>query len=240
MSESKIELIVKWLKEQISTSGTAGYVLGLSGGVDSAVCAGLIRKATSNALALILPIESDPADITDAQSVASVFNLKYEYIDLTQIYDNLIKILPDSNRVVQGNLKARLRMILLYYYANINNLLVCGTGNKTELLLGYFTKYGDGASDVLPLGDLYKYQVREIAGEMGIPERIIKKIPSAGLWLGQTDEAEIGYNYAEIDKTLDQIAQGKIEGDCAKKLKQMIDRNEHKRKPTKIFSVNKS
>ncbi len=234
----KIELIVNWLKKELRSSGAAGYVLGLSGGLDSAVCAGLIKKATANVLGLILPIESDPEDINDAKELASSFDLTYQYIDLTSVYRDLIKILPVGEQVAQGNIKARLRMVILYYYANINNYLVCGTGNKTELLLGYFTKYGDGASDVLPLGDLYKYQVREMASVMGISDRIKNKVPTAGLWPGQSDEAEIGYSYCEIDSTLEQIAQYQIHGDCANKLQQMITRSEHKRQPPKILYFN--
>ncbi|GAI53780.1 unnamed protein product, partial [marine sediment metagenome] len=141
--------------------------------------------------------------------------LKTQYIDLTPIYRNLIKFLPDNNQVALGNIKARLRMVLIYYYANFNNYLVCGTGNKTEISLGYFTKYGDGACDILPLGDLYKFEVREIARVLGIPEQIIKKVPSAGLWQGQTDEGEIGFSYDVIDKTLQEIEKNQIKGDVA-------------------------
>jgi NAD+ synthase len=200
----------------------------------------LIKKATSNALGLILPIESDPIDIEDAKEIADIFDLKCQQFDLTEVFNGLVKILPGADRVSRGNIKARLRMIVLYYYANINHFLVCGTGNKTEIMLGYFTKYGDGACDVLPLGDLYKYQVREIAGDIGVPVKIIEKIPTAGLWPGQSDEAEIGYEYSQIDTTLEQIAQCRIQGDCANKLQQMIIQSEHKRQPPKIFYFNES
>ncbi len=230
----KIEFIVKWLKEQLIDSGTDGYVLGLSGGLDSAVCAGLISKATSNALGLIIPIESDPVDIEDARHIAGIFDLKCELIELLPVYRDFVKIMPDGNKNVQGNLKTRLRMIILYYYANLKNLMVCGTGNKSEILLGYFTKYGDGASDVLPLGDLYKYQVRELAREIGIPEKVIGKTPSAGLWPGQTDEGEIGFSYQDIDSTLRDMLDCRAAGKCAQELKEMIAHSEHKRNPPKI------
>lgn len=232
-----IEVITKWLKKQLVDSGTKGYVLGLSGGLDSAVCAGLIKKANAGILALILPIESDPADIANAMDLARELGITCEHIDLMPTYNNILKLLPDSSPMVLGNLKARLRMIVLYYYANLNNYLVCGTGNKTELQLGYFTKYGDGASDVLPLGDLYKYQVREIARTMGIPDKIIKKVPSAGLWPGQTDEGEIGFSYEEIDGTLQDINACRAAGKCAQKLQEMIALSDHKRNPPKICKI---
>jgi NAD+ synthase len=114
---------------------------------------------------------------------------------------------------------------------------VCGTGNKTELTIGYFTKFGDGASDILPLGDLYKSRVREIARELGVPQKIIDKKPSAGLWSGQTDEEEIGFSYEELDRTLQEIHAGQVSGACAQKLQDMIVRSEHKRQLPKIFYV---
>ena len=123
---------------------------------------------------------------------------------------------------------------MIMVMGQLNNYLVCGTGNKTELSLGYFTKYGDGACDILPLGDLYKFEVKEIARALGIPEQIIKKVPSAGLWQGQTDEGEIGFSYDVIDKTLQEIEKNQIKGDVAEKLKFRIEHNEHKRKPPKI------
>jgi NAD+ synthase len=234
MRDDVIHKIVQWLKDELNITKTKGFVLGLSGGLDSAVCAALTKKVTDDCLGLILPIESDVRDLNDASEIATVISLKTQYIDLTSVYNSLIKFLPDSNQVALGNIKARLRMVVLYYYANLNNYLVCGTGNKTELALGYFTKYGDGASDILPLGDLYKYKVRDLATALDIPEAIIKKTPSAGLWKGQTDEEEIGYSYDELDKTLQEIENGKIESSTAKKLKSMIDASEHKRNPPKI------
>lgn len=234
MRDDVIHRIIQWLKDELNVTKTKGFVLGLSGGLDSAVCAALTKKVTDDCLGLILSIESDVHDLDDASEMATVINLKTQYIDLTSVYNSLIKFLPDSNQVALGNIKARLRMVVLYYYANLNNYLVCGTGNKTELALGYFTKYGDGASDILPLGDLYKYEVRDLATALNIPEAIIKKTPSAGLWKGQTDEEEIGYSYDELDRTLQEIQSGKIESSIAKKLKSMIDTSKHKRNPPKI------
>jgi NAD+ synthase len=239
MSNDIVRQIVEWLKSQLQESHTKGFVLGLSGGLDSAVCAALIRKATENCLGLILPIESDVKDLDDAATVASAVNIKTQYIDLTTTYKNLIKLLPDDDRLALGNLKARLRMIVLYYYANLNNYFVCGTGNKTEISLGYFTKYGDGACDLLPIGDLYKTEVRELAHVLEIPETMINKVPSAGLWAGQTDEGEIGFPYCEIDKTLQALKAGRTEGHCAERIGAMIAKSEHKRKPPKICTLKK-
>ena len=237
MRDDIIHKIVQWLKDELNVTKTKGFVLGLSGGLDSAVCAALTKKATDDCLGLILPIESDVHDLDDASEIATTMSLKTQYMDLTSVYKSLIKFLPDSNQIAFGNIKARLRMVVLYYYANIHNYLVCGTGNKTELTLGYFTKYGDGACDILPLGDLYKYKVRELAKALNIPEAIIKKTPSAGLWKGQTDEEEIGYSYDELDRTLAEIENNQIKGDVAKKLKFRIEQNEHKRKPPKICYI---
>ncbi len=229
-----VDRIVLWLKDELAESHTDGIVVGLSGGLDSSVCAALIRKANDNCLGLILPVESEVNDIDDAAEVASLIDLKTQYVDLTPVYTHLIKLLPERKHVALGNIKARLRMVVIYYYANIHNYLVCGTGNKTEFSLGYFTKYGDGACDVLPLGDLYKCEVREIGGLLGIPEKIIEKVPSAGLWKGQTDEGEIGFSYEEVDKTLKEIAECRTRGDCAERLQSMMRQSEHKRKPPKI------
>ncbi|MGB3342252.1 MAG: NAD+ synthase [bacterium] len=237
MSNLVIEKIVNWLLKQLQDSKTSGFILGLSGGLDSAVCAALMKRVTDNCLGLIMPIESALQDIDDASRVADALNMRTEYTDLTSVYGNLTKLLPGGNQVALGNIKARLRMVVLYYYANLNNYLVCGTGNKTELMLGYFTKYGDGACDILPLGDLYKYEVHQIAETLNIPKAIIEKTPSAGLWRGQTDEGEIGFPYGQIDKTLDEIDQGKISGICAEKLHKMIEKNVHKRRLPLICSL---
>lgn len=234
MDNTSTSIIIQWLKDELVATKAEGFVIGLSGGLDSSVCAALLKKATDNCLGLILPIESDVKDIDDASEVASLFNIKTEYIDLTPVYHHVIKFLPDKNHVAKGNVKARLRMIMLYYYANFNNYLVCGTGNKTEFMLGYFTKYGDGACDILPLGDLYKHEVRELAQTLGVPPKIIEKVPSAGLWQGQTDEGEIGCSYDDMDRVLQEIENGQMKGDVAEKLKSMMEQSEHKRRLPKI------
>jgi NAD+ synthase len=229
--------MVVWLKDRLKATGTKGFVLGMSGGLDSSVCAALIRQASDNCLGLILPIESDIKDLDDASALASTLNIETQYIDLTATYKNLVTLLPDGDRVALGNVKARLRMIVLYYYANLNNCLVCGTGNKTEISLGYFTKHGDGACDILPLGDFYKGEVRELARELNIPEEIIDKVPSAGLWSGQTDEEEIGFTYEQMDRALKNLDKGEVADETCQKLREVVNRNAHKRGMPKIFSM---
>lgn len=237
MWQETAQKIVAWLKEQVQITSTKGYVLGMSGGLDSSVCAALISQATEHCLGLILPIESEVKDLDDASAVASALNMRTEYIDLTSTYRSLVKLLPDGDRVALGNIKARLRMVVLYYHANINDYLVCGTGNKTEIALGYFTKYGDGACDVLPLGDLSKCEVRELARALEIPETIVSKAPSAGLWAGQTDEDEIGYSYEEMDGALKKIEAGNTADATCRALEQMIKNTTHKRERPKIFRL---
>jgi len=235
MKDDAAQQIINWLKAQLQDTPMQGFVLGLSGGLDSSVCAALLRKATDNCLGLILPIESDVKELDDAAAVAAQFGMKTEYIDLTSIYHNLTRLLPDNDRLALGNIKARLRMIVLYYYANLKSYLVCGTGNKTEITLGYFTKYGDGACDILPLGDLYKGEIRELARVLDIPQTIIDKVPSAGLWAGQTDEGEIGFTYAQMDAALQKIEKGNIADDVCHALSRVIKKTTHKREKPKIF-----
>jgi NAD+ synthase len=235
MWKNVVAQIVAWLKDQLQQTATKGFVLGMSGGLDSTVCAALLRKATDDCLGLILPIESDVKDLDDASAMASRLNIRTQYIDLTPTYNGLVRLMSSNDRVALGNIKARLRMVVIYYYANLNNYLVCGTGNKTEISLGYFTKYGDGACDILPLGDLYKGEVRELARELNIPETIIEKIPSAGLWSGQTDEAEIGFTYDQMDEALRLIEKGEITDDTCQKLKEVVKRTTHKREKPKVF-----
>jgi NAD+ synthase len=237
MKDDIAQQIIMWLQAQLKETSTQGFVLGMSGGLDSSVCAALIRKATENCLGLILPIESDVKELDDAAAVAEQFNMRTEYLDLTMIYQNLTKLLPGTDRVSLGNIKARLRMVVLYYHANLKNYLVCGTGNKTEIMLGYFTKHGDGACDILPIGDLYKGEVRELARTLKIPRKIIDKVPSAGLWIDQTDEGEIGFTYEEMDAALRQIEKGQITDAVSRALDKMIQKNTHKREKPKIFRL---
>ena len=215
----EIDRILSFIKDLVNKSKAKGIVIGLSGGIDSALTATLCTKAVGKEkmLALIMPCHSNPEDIEDAKLVANHLNIQYKIISLDNVYDTFIeelsKFLPGS-QLSKANLKPRLRMCTLYYFANELNYLVAGTGNKSEDDIGYFTKYGDGGVDFLPIQHLYKREVREIAKILGLPEKIINKKPSAGLWEGQTDEDEISnqlgfkITYDELDIMIENIHKG--------------------------------
>jgi NAD+ synthase len=172
--------------------------------------------------------------------VADTFGIRQEKVDLSAIYDGFLHQLPDGKEICQANLKPRLRMTALYYFANKLNYLVAGTGNKSERLMGYFTKFGDGGVDLLPLGDLTKSQVRKLAEELEIPPRIVDRPPSAGLWAGQTDEEEMNIRYKDLDKillALEKREEAKLPRTQISYVKGMIARSRHKRSTPPIFHL---
>ncbi len=206
LDAAQVELVlVRFLKDYISSSNRTSFVVGLSGGLDSAVAAALAAQAIGapNVHPIILP-EADTGNdvLDDARLVARHLGLDPSQRSIQPLLDAFRQVVRDPDRAQLSNAKARFRMILLHAEAQRRNALVLGTGNKSELLTGYFTKYGDGGVDVQPLGDLYKTQVRILAQHQRIPERIITKPPTAGLWTGQTDEAELGLPYATLDRIL--------------------------------------
>jgi NAD+ synthase len=221
-----------WIKEKIKSAGLKGAVFGLSGGVDSSVVAALSRRAVGdNTLGLIMPCHSDPQDAADAMSAAVALSIKTKKVDLAPIYNGLIGVFTGEgagpfSRLALGNLKARLRMLTLYFHANELGYMVVGSGNRSELAVGYFTKYGDGGVDILPLGNLVKKQVRVLAAYLGVPQQIIDKPPSAGLWHGQTDEGELGCRYEELDRHL---LGGKVPDDTRRLIEKMAIASKHKR-----------
>ena len=231
--------IIEWIKNVVSDSGADGIVLGLSGGVDSATVGALCKRAVGEKLlSLIMPCHSEQCDMADSEKVAETFGIKTERVDLTSVYDQLTSILPSSSELADANLKPRLRMIVLYHYANRLNYLVAGTGNKTELEIGYFTKYGDGGVDMLPMAGLLKKEVRLLAAELGVPDEIISKPPTAGLWEGQTDEGEIGMSYEELDAVISSIhSRGteKLEQASVARVRKLMEFSRHKRRPIPIF-----
>ena len=231
--ETLVQKLCVWMEDKVIEAKAKGIVFGLSGGLDSAVVAALsIRIFPQNTLAIIIPCHSLEADINDALDFIDKFNIPYKIINLSKVYDSFIHLLNDkekeeSFKLAEANIKSRLRMTTLYYFANELNYLVVGTGNKSELMIGYFTKYGDGGVDILPLGNLVKSQVRELAKYLGIPKKIINKPPSAGLWEGQTDEKEIGISYEQLDKYLRTgRSSNKI---IEKKIQDKITKSAHKR-----------
>jgi NAD+ synthase len=234
--------IINWLKLQVKSAGVKGVVLGLSGGLDSCVVAALAKKALGarNVLALMLPCHSQAQDSRDARLVARKFGIKTKSVDLSKIYDGITGILPPGDRMTQANIRPRLRMIVLYYFARKMDYLVCGTSNKSELIAGYFTKFGDGASDILPIGGLLKTQVRSLAVELGIPQQIIDKAPTAGLWPGQTDEKEMGITYPELDEIIGRIERKqpqRLSKAKVAKVRELIRCSEHKRQRAACCSL---
>ncbi len=234
--------IVTWIKRQVKAARAKGVVLGLSGGIDSCVVAVLAAKALGkkNVLALLMPCHSQPQDAHDALLLARKFGIKTIAVDLSRVYDTLLGILPAADTMTKANLRPRLRMTVLYYFARKMNYLVCGTSNKSETMAGYFTKHGDGASDILPIGDLLKTQVWELARELKIPEPLIVKAPTAGLWPGQTDEGEMGILYSELDDVIARMEKNKrqrLPKEKVVKVKRMIAGSEHKRRRAAVCIV---
>ena len=204
--EEHVAIIEAFIAHVVDESGRKGVALGLSGGVDSALVAKLCVDALGKdrVLALGLSEGRGGEDFEDARAWAKALGIEFRVIDVAPFVAPFEKGLKASKapRVARGNLRARCRMIVLYYVANTEDRLVMGTGNKSEILCGYFTRYGDGGVDFLPIGDLYKTQVRAMARHLGIPNTIVDRTPSAGLWAGQTDEGELGIAYEELDRVL--------------------------------------
>lgn len=233
--------ISNWIKEKVREAKAEGVVIGLSGGIDSSVVAYLAKRAMGEkVLGLIMPCYSTVLDEDYAWLIAKRLNIKTERISLDSIYNDLLGILPSHKKIALANLKPRLRMLTLYYFANNLNYLVAGTGNKSEILIGYFTKYGDGGCDILPLGDLLKTQVRKLAKELEIPHEIIKRRSSAGLWEKQTDEEELGIRYEDLDRTILAIERGKTESippQMLIKVEELIKKSTHKRSLAPVFKM---
>ena len=197
--------IQEWMRKQVDSARVSGVIVGISGGIDSAVVAALCKREFDDKITgVIVPCESLADDAIDAQILAKTFAIDCKVSNITDAYVAMLNCFPETFdcKLARSNLKSRLRMSTLYYYANNMNCVVMGTTNRTEASIGYFTKYGDGGVDFEPIADLLKREVRELANYLGVPERIIIKPPSAGLWEGQTDEDEIGLTYDMMDNIL--------------------------------------
>ena len=248
MDARAVEL-AEWIRQRVNAASARGVAVGLSGGIDSAVVVRLAQMAVpQQVVGVLMPCHSDPRDEADARLVADHFDITTIRVDLAPSYDRLVAdvksavsrlpteqgpvpaadIVDIKARVPLANIKPRLRMTTLYYIANALNYLVAGTGNRSELAIGYFTKYGDGGVDLLPIGNLLKSEDRALARSLDVPASIIDKPPSAGLWLGQTDEAEMGFTYADLENYLTNGPQA-VAPALAMRIERLMRASEHKR-----------
>jgi NAD+ synthase len=234
--------LTDWLRERVEKAGVRGVTFGLSGGIDSAVVCGLAARALGpeRCLGVIMPIGNITEDEELALETAEIFGVRTLTPDLLPAFEDLEAALhtvdeaaglesvsKSAETLAAANVKPRLRMIALYFHANLLNYLVVGTGNKAELTVGYFTKYGDAGVDLLPLADLTKGEVRAVARELGVQPRVIERPPSAGLWKGQTDEEELGITYDQLDRYVLEGSSGDPAAD--EKIRRRYERSQHKR-----------
>lgn len=237
------KVLTGFVRDELAKFGFRKAVLGLSGGLDSTVCAALAARAVGprNVLGLIMPYgDSFPAEVHDAEKVGRALGIRTRTIDIAPQVDAYFAAHSTRSRILRGNKMARERMSILYDYSAREKALILGTSNKSELLIGYGTVHGDMACGINPMGDLYKTQVRQLAKHLGVPSSIIRKAPTAGLWSGQTDEQEIGLTYAELDEMLENFVEKRKSGpelvkagfkpEAVRKVAEMIRNSEFKRK----------
>jgi len=243
-------LLVKFLKDETQAAGFSKAIVGLSGGVDSALVAALSANAlgAKNVLAVIMPHRmSNPQSAKDAELAVGELGIRSETIDITSMVDAYCETYKVRDQVRRGNVMARARMIVLYDLSAREQALVIGTSNKTEILLGYGTLHGDMASAINPIGDLYKTQVWQLAESVGVPGQIVKKKPSADLWSGQTDEGEMGFSYRNVDRLLyymiderrkdEELLKHGFKQEFITKVQTMVRKSQFKRRPPLIAKV---
>ena len=244
------ELLVRFIKDQTSNAGFTKAVIGISGGVDSAVSAVLAAEALGkeNVLGVMIPYRtSNPKSVEDAKLVIQATGIHSELVDISKMVDGYCEDNKITDSLRRGNVMARMRMIVLYDLSAREKALVIGTSNKTEILVGYGTQHGDLASAINPLGDLYKSQIWQLAEAIGVPKPVIEKAPSADLWEGQTDEKEMGVTYAKLDALLyemiderhsdEELVKMEFDASLIKKVRVMIQKNQFKRRPPVIAKV---
>lgn len=239
-TEKIVTYLESWIGARFAESGAKGAVLGISGGIDSAVLTGLLCRAigADKVTGVIMPCHSQPIDEEYARLLVPAFGINVLKVDLSASYDAVSSALAATGLSFDGlpsaNVKPRLRMITLYAVAQRSGALVFGGGNRDEIMYGYFTKHGDSGVDALPMADLLKGEVRNLARYLGVPKEIIDRPPTAGLWAGQTDESEMGLTYDDLDKYL---ATGEATDEVRAKIEKAMVRSEHKRKfaPTAIL-----
>lgn len=236
---SLADQIAQWIQAIVRDAGAEGVVVGLSGGIDSAVTAALVHRALpGRVLCAILPCESAQHDASEARLFCANLAIESVELDLTAPYRKMVDILPEAPPLVLANIKPRLRMTALYHLAAARHYLVCGTSNRTEIVVGYSTKHGDGAADLLPIGGLLKRQVYQLARELDIPPSIIERPPSAGLWPGQTDEDELGMTYEAIDDAivaLDRHEPDAVPAQILARVRDFMHASAHKRTLPPVF-----
>jgi NAD+ synthase len=218
------QVLTGFIQSEITRAGFSRAVINLSGGLDSSLSCYLAVEAlgAENVLALCLPYKSSTPDSAEhAKLVIDTLGVQSLTIPITDMVDGLINLYPDMDKVRRGNIMARMRMIVLYDQSQAFRALPVGTGNKTEILLGYTTLYGDSACAINPLGDLYKTQVRQLGKAIGIPQIILDKPPTADLWLGQTDEGELGFTYAEVDQLLYLLVDQRYPRNCVSRFSRL-------------------
>ena len=230
-----LEHLEDYLRDYLANAKSNGYVLGLSGGVDSSLVAVLSAKAVGKdkVTCIMMPIHSLKEDLEDALKLAKHFSLKYEIVDASEVFDKYLSAFADIgielDTATQSNLKARIRMSILYAYAQKHNYLVLGTDNKDERYTGYFTKHGDGAADLYVISKLLKSEVVKASKLLGVPDELAERVPSAGLFPGQTDEKEMGIKYLDIDRYL--LGYEDVPEEAVNKIERLHRITEHKRIP---------
>lgn len=239
--------LIKGIKEYFKKNNIKQAVIGLSGGIDSSLSAKLVADTIGkeNVHGLMMPVKglSSEENIKDTIEFCKFLGVDYSLIYINDFIKNFERLDWKQNKIAKMNAASRIRAVILYNYANTHNALVIGTSNKTELMLGYFTKYGDGAVDIEVIGDLFKTEVIKLAQYLKIPDKIIKKVPTAELYHGQTDEEELGASYSVIDEILESINKNKkylikkYDKELIENISERIKKNEHKRKSPEIIEA---